>query len=202
MARWSHCIHGVVDSVSNYVIKWLTLMLMVLLTFFSLSLLVFHYIRKLWATITPAAYVHILVLFNEFYVLWLSFASVRVDGACVFGVCMFVCVLATLTMKLEFRSEVLVFVMLINLCQMCCMCQSSGIIWFHAVKFLSSVFLVSLSLSLSISPSLYLSLFPSIPAMVLFSNILFSFNLNYVLLKLKLHSQLKRCSSTVFERFT
>lgn len=76
---------------------------------------------KLWATITPAAYVHILVLFNEFYVLWLSFASVRVDGACVCAVC--VCVLATLTMKLEFRSEVLVFVMLINLCQ-CVVCVS------------------------------------------------------------------------------
>lgn len=127
MARWSHCIHGVVDSVSNYVIKWLTLMLLMLNAaddFFPLAR--FFITWKLWATIMPAAYVHILVLFNEFYVLWLSFASVRVDGACVCGVCMrcvCVCVLATLTMKLEFRSEVLVFVMLINLCQ-CVVCVS------------------------------------------------------------------------------
>lgn len=139
MARWSHCIHGVVDLVSNYVIKWLTLML----TIFSLSL-GFSITWKLWATITPAAYVHILALFNEFYVLWLSFASVRVDGACVCGVC--VCVHPSYV-----DDEIGISLRGARVCDvnkslpMCCMCQSSGIIWFHAVTFFSSVFLVSLS---------------------------------------------------------
>lgn len=187
MARWSHCIHGVVDSVSNYVIKWLTLMLLMLNAaddFFPLAR--FFITWKLWATIMPAAYVHILVLFNEFYVLWLSFASVRVDGACVCGVCMrCVCVRPSYV-----DDEIGISLRGARVCDvnkslpMCCMCQSSGFIWFHAVKIFSSVFLVSLS-----KPWCCFQKF-------------FFFNLNYILLKLKLHSQLKRCSSTVFERFT
>lgn len=114
--------------------------------------------------------------------LHLSVSTVRVCAVCVCGVC--VCVLATLTMKLEFRSEVLVFVMLINLCQ-CVVCVSlPDSFGSMLLKFFRPC-----------------SLFPSPSPGVVFKNSFF-FNLNYILLKLKLNSQLKRCSSTVFERFT
>lgn len=187
MARWSHCIYGVVDSVSNYVIKWLTLMLLLMLNaaddFFPLAR--FFITRKLWATITPAAYVHILVLFNEFYVLWLSFASVRVDGACVCGV---------YVRPSYVDDEIGISLRGARVCDvnkslpMCCMCQSSGIIWFHAVKNFSSVFLVSLSPSHG----------------VVFKNSFFSTwitfysNLNYIRSSNVVHQQSSSASHRIF----
>lgn len=73
---------------------------------------------------------------------------------CVCSVC--VCVLATLTMKLEFRSEVLVFVMLINLCQ-CVVCVSLP----ESFGSMLLNFFRPCSLFPSLSPSLPLSLSPS-----------------------------------------
>lgn len=79
-------------------IKWLLLLL-----FFNLLSPV-HYMEKLWATITPAAYVHILVLFDEFYVLWLCVFCICLCRFLTVCWCVCVCVDDTIVIWLEGAS--------------------------------------------------------------------------------------------------
>lgn len=76
-----------------------------------------HYMEKLWATITPAAYVHILVLFDEFYVLWLCLLHLFVS---IFDGVVLVRVRVHWGYNCNLAWRCFVFVMLINLLAMCC----------------------------------------------------------------------------------